>query len=233
MGLSKLWELQEIQLRQHNLEDQLKNSTLAFELKKEKERLTAFQEKIRSKMLEYKQLKKEIKNLESTCKDLEFKKNSIKNKLYSGEVNNFKELYGLEQQIEASTNDLAHEEEKYLELLLEQERLEGWLKVNSQKLKEEKEDYRKKLEKYRAWHDDLQQEIDILKVNAIQIEQDIEPSLRDIYVSLKKRLGNKALARVVKGTCSGCNLVIPPVLLRKVRSGKIVYCESCDRLLLP
>ncbi|MDN5345219.1 MAG: uncharacterized protein PWQ18_1333 [Clostridia bacterium] len=233
MGLSKLWELQEMQLRLQGLQQQLQASGLARELKKEKERLEACQATVRAKMEEREALRRQATALEGTCRDLAARKKQLEAKLYSGETNNPKELNNIQHRIDTTAGELAREEEKAMELELQQEQLEAWLQENVARLQADKANYRENLAHYRSWREGLQQEMDVLAVNTSQLEGEIEPDLLVLFNNLQRRLGTRALAKVVKGTCSGCHLVIPAVLLREARGGKFIYCESCGRLLLP
>ncbi|WP_211661852.1 zinc ribbon domain-containing protein [Neomoorella glycerini] len=233
MGLSKLWELQEMQLRLQELQRQLQASGLARELKREKQRLETCQETVRARMQEREELRRQIASLERACQDLAARKKQLEGKLYSGETSNPKELNNIQHKIDTTAGELAREEERAMELALQQEQLEEWLKENVSKLQAGKAAYREKLDQYRTWREGLQQEMDVLAVNAARLEGEIDSKLLALYSDLQRRLGTKVLARVVKGTCSGCHLVVPPVLLREARAGKFIYCESCGRLLLP
>jgi len=233
MGLSKLWELQEMQLRLQERQRQLQTCSLARELKREKDRLEACQETIREKMQQQEDLARQLAGLEGYCQQLSTRRKQLEGKLYSGETNNPKELNSIQQKMDTTAGELAREEDKAMELQLQQEQLEGWLKENTSSFRAAKAAYREKLAQYRTWREGLQQEIDVLAVNTAQMEGEIEPGLLSLYTTLQHRLGVMAIARVVKGTCSGCHLVVPPVLLREARNGKFIYCESCGRLLLP
>jgi len=233
MGLSQLWQLQEMQLHHQELQQKLQTSTLARELKREKERLEAFQETTLARGKESEQLNREIDKLERTYQNLQAKKKQFEGKLYSGTINNPKELNNLQHQVEITTQELARAEDSLIELDVKREQLEEWLAVNNDQLHADKAAYRERLAQYRAWREGLKREMNVLKVNVTQLEGEIEPELRIFYSDLQRRLGLKALARVVKGSCSGCNLIIPPVLILEARSGKLIYCENCGRLILP
>lgn len=233
MGLSQLWQLQELQLRQQDLQKKLQTSTLARELKKEKKRLEIFQGATLARGGELEQINKKIAQLEYACQSLQDKRNKVENNLYSGATNNPKELNNLQHQVETTIMELSRQEDKVVELTEKREQLEKWMTININRLHTEKAAYREKLTQYRAWRESLMQEMDILKATVSQLESEIEPKLRSFYTDLQQRLGVMALARAVKGTCSGCNLMIPPVLLLDIRAGQRVYCENCGRLILP
>lgn len=234
MGLSKLWQLQEMQLRCQELRNELKASTLARELKAKKEQLETLQNEIQAKNNEYKQSLKDITEREWTCQGLETKKKQIEDKLYSGKINNAKELKNLQSQVELTVKDITKLEKKIQELKTRCSELKDWLIENNSFLQAMKTSYKEELAEYRTWRQGREQEIDILTANAAQLEEDIDHKLSNMYKGLQKRLGTAALSRIInKDTCSYCHLIIPPVLLQEIRAGNHIYCENCGRLILP
>jgi predicted nucleic acid-binding Zn-ribbon protein len=233
MGLSQLWQLQEMQLRQQELQHELQSSTLAKELKGEKLRLEALQAEITDRGRELERLKREIAALEQDYQGLQDKRKKTEGNLYGGTINNPKELKNLQTQVENTDQELSRQEERLVELTLKIEQLEEWMALNNNRLHNDKVVYRSKLAHYRTWRENIKQEIDVLAVTVNQLTEEIEPELFRFFSDLQRRLGIKALARTVKGSCSGCNLIIPPMLLVEIRAGKRIYCENCGRLILP
>ena len=56
------------------------------------------------------------------------------------------------------------------------------------------------------------------------------------YERLRSRLGGVGAARLVHGTCSGCNLGLSASELDRIRHGgpdEVFHCEQCGRILVP
>jgi predicted nucleic acid-binding Zn-ribbon protein len=54
------------------------------------------------------------------------------------------------------------------------------------------------------------------------------------YDRLRRRRRGVAVVRVERGTCLGCRLTVPTVVLQRARSGtnpNPVQCPSCERML--
>ena len=62
------------------------------------------------------------------------------------------------------------------------------------------------------------------------ISAEIEPQVLEIYHELRKRKGI-AVARVEQGTCRGCQIALPASNLQQVKSGNLVRCNTCERIL--
>jgi len=221
-----------MQLRLRSLQQELKASAPARELKREKERLESYQRNIQEKNKELEQLTRDIREKDSVCLSLRDKRRQLEHKLYSGDIRNLKELDNLQHKVQITGQEINLMEERIMELILHQERLKEWVVENNRQFLKDKADYRERLTRYRTWRESLIREIDILTVGVAQLEEEIETDLCKLLYKLQKHLGLKALARVEKGTCSSCHLAIPSVLLQEIRSGKLIYCESCGRLLL-
>ena len=52
----------------------------------------------------------------------------------------------------------------------------------------------------------------------------------EVYEWTKTRKG-QAVARVEQGTCQGCRISLPMNELQQARTGKLVQCSSCGRIL--
>jgi hypothetical protein len=64
----------------------------------------------------------------------------------------------------------------------------------------------------------------------------VPPELRTEYERIRSRLGGIGIARVVHGTCSGCNLSLSSTELDHIRRAgeqELFHCEQCGRILAP
>ncbi|MEE8413272.1 MAG: C4-type zinc ribbon domain-containing protein, partial [Dehalococcoidales bacterium] len=59
---------------------------------------------------------------------------------------------------------------------------------------------------------------------------DIDPQTVEIYRGLKKQRGT-AVARVEQGMCSGCRISLSVSEFQRARTGSLVRCGSCGRIL--
>jgi len=96
----------------------------------------------------------------------------------------------------------------------------------------------KKLEA--EWHNQQQQlsaDIEKLKGKLSDIRHkrqllsvEIDPQAIEVYDRLKKQKG-QAVAKVEQGICRGCRISLPSSELQQARSGDLMQCGSCGRIL--
>ncbi len=59
---------------------------------------------------------------------------------------------------------------------------------------------------------------------------EIDPQAIEVYHEIKKQKGT-AVAKVEQGICRGCRISLPVTELLRARSGSLVRCGSCGRIL--
>jgi uncharacterized protein len=79
-------------------------------------------------------------------------------------------------------------------------------------------------------------ELDTLTAARPSIAGAVPDALRARYEALRPKLKGVAVARVVAGHCSGCNLELPTSELQRLRglpADELAECEQCGRMLVP
>ena len=79
-------------------------------------------------------------------------------------------------------------------------------------------------------------QLDALTVARAAVADAVPDALRMRYEALRPRLKGVAVARVVAGHCSGCNLELPTSELQRLRglpADELAECEPCGRMLVP
>jgi predicted nucleic acid-binding Zn-ribbon protein len=71
-----------------------------------------------------------------------------------------------------------------------------------------------------------------LQVKRTDETKKVDGALLGRYETVRRRRGGVALVPVRGGTCSGCQIKIPPQLYNQLRSGlPFDYCRSCNRII--
>lgn len=144
------------------------------------------------------------------------------------------------KEYDALTKEIDHAESMIEQLTQENNEIE----VSIQKLKMEIEEVSPQLDK--LYEELKEKETELKKI--IQANEREEVKLRDkrekiaaqvrksdynTYMRIRKALGGRAVATIVRSACSGCQNIVPPQRQLEVRANKRVYtCESCGRLLV-
>jgi len=79
-------------------------------------------------------------------------------------------------------------------------------------------------------------ELDELTAARPSVAGAVPDALRTRYEALRPKLKGVAVARVVAGHCSGCNLELPTSELQRLRGlppDELTECEQCGRMLVP
>jgi predicted nucleic acid-binding Zn-ribbon protein len=147
-------------------------------------------------------------------------------------VRNEKELHALEGEIAALREEIGEQEEQLLGVMSRVEEVEKQVA----QLEKEYTDLEQ------ADHRDLQAEQD--KVDALKAElaaeragrdavaDGLDARLRSRYEVVFKRREGLAVVTIIKGTCSGCHMYVPPQTINEIlKSGTVHVCPSCQRIL--
>lgn len=225
--VKQLYQLQEIDLQleanekaQNQIGGKLGDSRqvdrLRAELAAEQQRLSEFQHQQHS--------------VEWEIDDLTTKITTTEEKLYSGKITNPKELTNFQHEDDELKTRRTNLEDKALDIMDSVEHSTSAvtdLTANLNKLETEWQAQQKQLSadlaQLKTAHTDLKQR----QAAASAV---IDSQVLEVYHELRKRKGI-AVARVEQGTCRGCQIALPASDLRQVRSGNLVRCSSCERIL--
>ena len=84
---------------------------------------------------------------------------------------------------------------------------------------------------YEVEYKENMQKLEQLHAIAVEKSKDIEPAYMEKYKSIKQHI-MPPLAQLSGDQCGGCRMSLPSAVLRSVRGGTPVECESCGRLLI-
>jgi predicted nucleic acid-binding Zn-ribbon protein len=165
---------------------------------------------------------------ETSIQDLQQKISKYRDQ--SLEVKTNDQYKALLHEIQFAEQDIRANEDKLLELMVNAEAREKEVKAAEAELKAEMAEIEK--EKTLARERTAEDEKQLVEWNAKrdQARAGVNPDLLRHYdrVSKFRRTG---LAEVRDHKCMGCQVVLRPQTYNEVRSGEVVICESCQRIL--
>ena len=162
--------------------------------------------------------------------DLVGKLTTAEEKLYGGRIRNPKELTNLQHEVDGLKARRDQLEDEVLKIM-DQVELATVRVAN----------IRGELDRLEAeWHSQQQQlstEMERLKTILSELKYKrqllsakIDSGAVEFYYELKKQRGT-AVAKVEQGICRGCWISLPTTELQRARSGSLVQCSSCGRIL--
>ncbi len=178
------------------------------------------------------ELRRQQHSAEWEIDDLISKLTPAEEKLYSGRIRNPKELASLQQEVDALKARRNQLEAEAIEIMDKVELATASVTEKSSEFK--------RLEA--EWHRQQQQlsaDMKHLKAILADLEQkrelllaEIDPEAAESYRGLKKQKGT-AVARVERGICRGCGISLTTATLQRAKSGSLVQCSNCGRILFP
>jgi len=223
----QLFELQEVDI-------ELEGKNLA--VKEMTERLGESQTLIdaRARLLEMKKrlevLLREQHSLEIDIEDLTVKLNTSEKELYSGRIRIPKELSSLQHDITSLKSRRSQLEDKALDIMEKVEMSRGDVKRMTGELEHFESLWHLDQQKLVQDLEEAKNTVTVLNRRQQEMTTGIDTASLELYRLLRKQKGT-AVARVEQGICRGCRISLPVSELQLVRSGQIVQCSSCGRIL--
>jgi predicted nucleic acid-binding Zn-ribbon protein len=168
------------------------------------------------------------KKYETAITDLRAKISKYRDQ--SLDVKTNEQYKALLHEIQFAEQEIGANEDKILELMVNAESRETEVKGAEAELKEETAEIDK--EKVLARERTAQDEKELAEWTAKRdaARAGVDPDLLRHYDRVLKFRGS-GIAEVRDHKCTGCSVVLRPQTYNDVRSGKLVYCDSCQRIL--
>ncbi len=199
----------------------------------ESEEVAAAAATIEERETKVREIQKRLRGAEREVDDLTEKIRPLEKKLYSGTVNNPKELASLQediQSIQARKRILEDNELEVMTQLEEAERAFADARREHASLRQAWEQEQDDLRRQQAR---LTAEVESLESQRAHQRSGIDAPALSQYDDLRAKHRGRAVAKVERGTCGGCRISLPMSLLQRARAGSdvIVQCSSCERIL--
>jgi len=222
-----LYQLQEIELEIESAEHSLQQITSQLG---QNQAVVKAQSKLAEEQSRLEELKRQQISAEWEIDDITTKLKATEEQLYGGRIGNPKELASLQQEAELLKAKRDHLEDSTLEIIDKVELAEANVKALEGELESTEADWQSQQKQLAGDKEQLETKIAGLKQKQQQLLAGIEPQLAELYYHLKQNKG-KAVAKVEQGICRGCRISLPIAELQQARSGQLVQCSSCGRIL--
>lgn len=229
--IDRLWQLQQHISQYRAIKKRIKEISTKDNIKKIEDELSKMEGKLN-------ELENSIKTNESILdkndmllKEYDYRLKKVEKRLYEENILDLKQLSILDKEREVLLKEI---EEKETAILMKMEELEKLRKQFAETKKaygRMKEAYQIAVEEQKNLIEDLNKKAEKELEDINEIASTMEEKLFQKFKELTDTKG-VAVVEVVDNRCSGCNMVLPWLLLDKLkRKDEIAFCENCHRIL--
>jgi uncharacterized protein len=229
--IADLYALQEIDSQIDQREAMLESLRAPFEESEELAETRALLAEHRAGLPE---LEARQRDLELQAAGLREKAGPVEAKLYSGSITNPKELTDLQRDLDQLTRQRQSLEEELLSVLEQIEVKRAAAAAAQLRLDQLESQQAADRESNRSEDARIESELAALRERRSRSVQGLPSAPVSAYDRLRRRRRGIAVVKVERGTCLGCRLTVPTVVLQRARSGtnpNPVQCPSCERML--
>lgn len=223
----QLYQLQHLDIELQDRRQVIDDATRQLS---ENQALLAAESQLASQKQQLAEANKRQKDFEWELEDVREKSNQLKNKLYGGMVKHPKELVNLENESEILKKKTRGKEDELLELMSQIEDLETNAEASTKELQEMRQEWQQKQEILNEKKTRTETELARLSQTRGELAQEISSEVLNLYEQIRLTKG-QAIAKVEQGRCQGCYITLPISQWQRARSGELVQCSSCNRIL--
>lgn len=227
--LFRLYQLHQVDEELYHLKSKIKNLDVGKDEAEQFNKLKSETKDVRQKA---NNLQEKAQTLETKIAEVKLKCEKFEKQLFDGSITNAKEITNLQEEVKMLTN-LKEEKESELSDVKTSLNIANIPAEDAlSKLKALKKKLLIKQSNAKSAHADL-----VAQYKAVGAERPakldrLEASLIKSYETVLKKTGNTALSLVNDGNrCEACGAPVPERTKEQVQSGKLLYCESCGRIL--
>ena len=228
MSVAKqLYELQEVDLELESNEQTLRQVMSQLG---ESQTVAKVRSQLASQSQRLEELKHEQHSLEWEIDDITTKLATLEEELYSGRIKSPKELANLQHEASGLKVRRGELEDKTLEIMEQVEMATASVASTSGQLKTLEAEWQSQQQKLATDIEQLKSGLASLKHKRGLMSAQVDAKVVESYDELRKQKGT-AVAKVEQGVCQGCRISLSNAELQRVRSGSLMQCSSCGRIL--
>jgi predicted nucleic acid-binding Zn-ribbon protein len=228
LALEQLWDLQQVdaQLARARAQQAALDDGSAL-----REQLEAAQRDAAESAARLRECQAALRDQELRLETTEAKQKKIEGDLYGGRVSNPKELASLQEDLAALARARDQLEDRILALLDQLEHLKEEAGRSDAAYRTLEQRLSAHLAEYEVARSRLDAEIAALTSQRAERASVLEPRLLKKYEGIAAQESGIGIVAIQQGRCGGCHNAVPLDFVTRVRSGRVVTCERCHRIL--
>ena len=188
---------------------------------------------------EYKAAQQQLQNGLQAQKDAEWALEDLnkrlkvqEERLFSGGVNNAKELQSLQHEVQRLRGQQSHQEEVTLEVIDVAETLQEMAQRKYTALKQAEDTWEQEAASLVARRDQLEMKQQELQKKRKELSSGVEQEALQRYDAMRRTKQGRAISKVEQNSCQWCRVILTPSELQHVRiSQELQTCTNCGRIL--
>jgi len=230
-ALRELWALQQIDTEIHEIERAIAKLDTGARARQVRDRAKANRDAAAATL---RKVETEIRDVELNIRSAETKSRDIEARMYSGKVISPKELESMRKETDMHGRNRDKLETRELELMEEQTAAKQAAATAEAVQAKAEELLKETLALYgaeKARLDALMAEAQPRREAQAARASAEDASLVRKYENLRQKLANQAVAKIEAASCGACKVAISSTVVKDVRGGEVVTCDSCGRIL--
>jgi len=230
--VAMLWQFQQADMDADAMEGEIKRAPTRLALLKNREFLVEQQNIVKRMEEEISEMVDRVDVIKDAINRLEEQLGMLQRRLAEhapADLEQARELSQDAQKLLSGITSYEQEMRRIQKDAAERDRLEKDIRIRYAKVKAEYD--KQKV----AYESEYKEQIKILegkRQHAQEKAKGIDPALLERYQVIKQHCA-PAVARLVGDQCGGCNMSLPSVTLRNLKSGtKMIECETCGRMII-
>ena len=180
----------------------------------------------------YLQIEKSLKNSEYESATHRIKLEQVEASLYSGRIQNPKELQDLQKEIASIKRNLSAVEDHQLELMMSIEECQVAIITTQKTYEQTQGKVISANASLRTELNSLEKETENLNAQRLAVLPAIDTVSINLYDALRQKRSGLAVSQVIENACDTCGASLTPGLAQSVRtSSQLVLCPMCGRIL--
>ncbi|MBV9711481.1 MAG: hypothetical protein JO011_11305 [Ktedonobacteraceae bacterium] len=172
------------------------------------------------------------KDAEWALEDLNKRLKVQEERLFSGGVNNAKELQSLQHEVQRLRGQQSHQEEVTLEVIDVAETLQEMAQRKYAVLKQAEDTWEQEAASLVARRDQLEMKQQELQKKRKELSSGVEQEVLQRYDAMRRTKQGRAISKVEQNSCQWCRVILTPSELQHVRiSQELQTCTNCGRIL--
>lgn len=230
--LKMLYDFQELETRKEKLQTDYEEHPGKKELKSIRKQIEQMENEYKNKYQQQTAMRRQVMLKELKSKELDAQVRELENMIYSGQVQNIKELNKLQEKQNNLKRILDETYNEALNILQKLDELEQEISYVKRIISKLKKLHNEKRLKIKQELDKINEEIILLSARAKECENKIPADLMSKYQQIKKAR-KMPVSVIIEGRCSGCRMDVSVMVAQEVnRHDRIVFCENCGRILI-